>query len=293
MSLFSKKQKNKVSQKSWQKKGARTYPEILKKGEAKKEKKFSRFLFWLLSLGFLGICAYILFFSPFLDIDTISVEGNQDISSNEIVAHVEKSLEGKYYNYFSRKNFFLISKNNINGTLRSNFDRLEVASIEKKFPKTILIKVTERKAELVWCSGGVCYLVDGSGLAYSGATGTDEELRNNSFLTVIDDSARPVEIGKTKIDPAYISYLESINDLLKNDLKLDPIESYHTPGMASGEISVRVAEGWILKISSETSPEATKKIIETVFEKELDGEQRKNLDYLDLRVKNKVYYKMR
>jgi hypothetical protein len=102
-----------------------------------------------------------------------------------------------------------------------------------------------------------------------------------------------VEIGKTKIDPAYILYLESIDSLLKNDLKLVPIESYHTPGMASGEIGIRVAEGWILKISSETSPEETKKIIETIFEKELDGEQRKNLDYLDLRVKGKVYYKMK
>jgi len=293
MGFFFKKQKNKTPQKSWQRDSSKAYSVFSKKDAPPKAGKFSRFLFWLLLLGFLGICAYLLFFSPFLDIEAISVEGNQDIPSEEIVARVEKAIEGRYYNYFSRKNFFLVSKKNIDNALRSNFDRLEVASIEKKFPKTILIKVTERKAELVWCSGGVCYLVDKSGLAYSGVSGNDEELRNSGFLTVIDDSARPIEIGKTKIDAAYIFYLESINDLLKSDPKLDPIESYHTPGMASGEISARTTEGWTLKISSETSSEETKKIIETVFEKELAGEQRMNLDYLDLRVRGKVYYKMR
>ncbi len=50
-------------------------------------------------------------------------------------------------------------------------------------------------------------------------------------------------------------------------------------------------EGWILKISSEYSIDEAKKIIQTLFEKDLNEETRKNLDYLDLRVKGKVYYK--
>ncbi len=72
-----------------------------------------------------------------MDINKITIEGNQDISSAEISKVVEKSLEGKYFNYLPRKNFFLVSKTNISSAVKNNFNRLEVASIEKKFPDTI------------------------------------------------------------------------------------------------------------------------------------------------------------
>jgi cell division septal protein FtsQ len=292
MAFFSKKTKNKIPQKSWQGRRTGAYASVPKK-EKKRERKFSRVLFWLLFLGFLGICGYILLFSPYLDVDAISIEGNQDISNREIESRVLESIEGKYFNIFPKKNFFFVNEKNINTVLKSNFDQLEVASIEKKFPGTISVRVTERKPELVWCSGGVCYFVDKTGLAYDGAVGTEEELRTKGFLTVIDDSAVPVDLGKTKISPDYVGFIESANLMLREDLQIDPVESFHTSGIASGEISVKNREDWTVKLSSELSIEDAKKVIQTLFEKELNEEVRKNLDYLDLRIKNKIYYKIR
>lgn len=292
MGIFSKKTKNKISQKSWQRRHTGAYAIVSKKVE-KRESKFSRFLFWLLLLVFLGICVYILLFSPYLEIEAITVEGNQDISSQEIENWAGHALEGKYYNILPKKNFFLADKKNIKSVLESHFDRLEVAAVEKKFPKIITIVVTERKPEVAWCSAGVCYFADKNGLVYGGASGTEEELESGHFLTIVDESAIPVEIGKTKLDPDYIGYIETADNMLRNDLKLDLAGDYHTPGMASGEISVITSEGWTLKLSSELSAEEAKKITQTLFENELNDEVRKNLDYLDLRVRGKVYYKLR
>lgn len=292
MALFSKKTKNRIPQKSWQGRRTGAYASVPKK-EKKRERKFSRVLFWLLFLGFWGICGYILLFSPYLEVDSVSIEGNQDISKREIADQVAKSIEGKYFNFFPKRNFFFVNKKDIDAALKSNFDQLEVASIGKKFPGTISIQVTERKPELVWCSGGVCYFVDRSGLAYGGATGADEELRKMGFLTVIDDSAVPVDMGKTKISPDYIGFIEAANSMLRDDLKLDPAESFHTAGIASGEISVKNSEGWTVKLGSEFSIEDAKRVMQTLFEKELNEEVRKNLDYLDLRIKNKIYYKIK
>lgn len=293
MRIFSKKKKNKIAQKSWERRGSVARPSAAGKEEKKRRRKFSRFLFWLLLVGFFGICAYLVFFSPFLYVDKITVEGNQDVSSQDISSTAERSLEGKYFNFLPRGNFFLASKRNINAVVKNDFNRLEVESIEKRFPRTISIKVTERKAELVWCSAGVCYFADRNGLVYGGAAGTVEELRAGNFLVVVDDSAIPVEIGKTKINPEYIGYIEAANAMIRDDLKIGISGSYHTPGMASREISVITGEGWILKISSEYSIDEAKKVIQMLFEKDLNEETRKNLDYLDLRVKNKVYYKMK
>jgi hypothetical protein len=292
MAFFSKKQK-KPEEKTWKRKNPRMYSGVPKRDSQKKKSGFSHFLFWLMFLAFIGVSVYLLFFSSLMEIETVSSEGNQDIPSDEIAIQAKKSMEGKYFGYLSRKNFFLVNKREIDAALKSSFNRLEVASIEKKFPKAILIKVRERHPELVWCSGGVCYLIDKEGMAYSGATGTDEELRRENFLTVVDENARPVEIGATFIDGGYIDFLKKMSLILRDDLQLETEGGYFTPAIASREAIVKIKEGWLLKMNSAISPEETKKIIQTLFEKELPPEKRQNLDYLDLRVKNKVYYKMR
>jgi cell division septal protein FtsQ len=291
MSLFSKK--NKVSQKSWQRKSARLHPAMPKRDGAKKKRKFSRFLFWLLFTSFLGICAYLLLFSPFLDIDSITVEGNQNVPSSEIGSIVEGVLNQKWMGVFPQRNFFLVRKKNIYDAFQKDFDKLEVVSVEKSFPGGLKVKVAERKAELVWCSGGVCYFVDSNGLAYSSTGETEIFFREQRKLTVVDDSAIPIETKKTRLNSEFVKFIEDTDSMLREDLKIDIVDSYHTPGAASEELAVRTGEGWILKISSEYTIEDAKRIIQTLFEKDLNEEAKKNLEYLDLRVKNKVYYKLR
>lgn len=294
MPIFRKKEKNKSWQ-NWQRRNPKIYPGTLRSSSQRKGGRFSRFLFWVLFLIFWGVCGYVLLFSPFLDIESVAVYGNQDIPTEEIVAKVDEVVNGKYLNYLSKRNFFLVSKNRINQKLKNDFDRLEVSSIEKKFPRSILIRVKEKQPELAWCSGGVCYLVDKSGLVYSGANATDEELSRSRFLVVIDDNARPVEIGTTSIGENFIQYLKEIDSLLVDELKLQIDGDYHTPATSSQEITVKIkeGEGWFLKLSNVVSPKDTKKILETVFERELTEEKRSQLDYLDLRVKGKVYYKLK
>lgn len=291
MAFFRKKEKNK----SWKGRKPKAYPGVPRRDNQEKKSRFSRFLFWVLFLGFLGVCGYLLLFSPFLEIDAISVEGNKDIPSEQIVEKASGAIEGKYLGYLPKRNFLLVRKNAINSQLKSNFNRLEVSSIEKKFPRTILIKVKERQPELVWCSGGVCYLADRSGLIYSGANATDEEINKERFLVAIDDNARPIEIGKTSLGENFIQYLKEIDAVLASDLGLSIDGNYHTPALSSQEIIVKVKEGeeWTLKLSSLISPGETKKILETVFSKDLAGEKRNQLEYLDLRVKGKAYYKLR
>ena len=291
MSFFRKKEK----EKSWKRKNPKIYSGVPRRDNQEKRGRFSRFLFWVLFLGFVGVCGYLLLFSPFLEVDAISVEGNNEIPSEQIIEKIDSVMEGKYLKYFSKRNFFLVRKSAINTELKNNFNRLEISSIEKKFPRAVLVKVKERQPELSWCSGGVCYLADRSGLVYSGANATDGEINKNRFLVAIDDNARPVEIGKTTLGENFIQYLKEIDAVLASDLGLSIDGNYHTPALSSQEIIVKIreGEGWTLKISSAISPKDTKKILETVFEKDLNAEKRNSLDYLDLRIKGKVYYKLR
>jgi len=291
MGFFFRKQDSRVPKKSWQGKDFKMRSSILKKRRPEKKRKFSRFLFWVLLLGFSGVSLYLLFFSPFLEVESISVEGNEDVPASEISGQIEKSLDGKYFRFLSRKNYFLIRTGDIERALAGSGKLLELESIRKNFPNSLTVRVVERKALLVWCSGGVCYFADSDGFVFGGVPELEEEIEEQNFLVVVDDSARPIEIGKTKINLAYLENLSNLAYILKSDFNLAGSEYFHTPGMASQEINLKTTEGWVLKASLAGPAEETKKIMETLFEKDLNEEARKKLDYLDLRVKNKIYYK--
>lgn len=268
-----------------------------KKEARKAEKPLSAFSFWMLLLIFAGVASYLLFFSPQLEIENIVVSGNQNIASSDIAAAARTALDGKYKKYFSKSNFFFVQKNAISSALHDKFNRLEVVAIQKKFPNALILEVKERQPEIVWCSGGVCYFVDKEGLAYAGADSPGGTAGSSNFLTIIDDNAKPVDTGSTRIDQGFIEYLKNMDAILTDDLHFSLLDAYHTPALASGEIYAKIAaadsDGWTLKLDSSISPDETKKIIETVFDKDISQDDLKNLDYLDLSVKGKVYYKMK
>ena len=100
---------------------------------------------------------------------------------------------------------------------------------------------------------------------------------------------------KPSLGREFIQYLKEIDAVLVNDLGLSIDGNYHTPALSSQEIIVKIkeGEGWMLKISSLISRKTQKKFSKRFSRRSSPGRKEKNLDYLDLRVKGKVYYKMK
>src|SRR4030042_1558852 len=116
MSFFRKKEK----EKSWKRKNPKIYSGVPRRDNQEKRGRFSRCLFWILFLGFLGVCGYLLLFSPFLEVESVSVEGNNEIPPEQIIEKVNGVMGGKYLKYFSKRNFFLARKSAISGELKNN-----------------------------------------------------------------------------------------------------------------------------------------------------------------------------
>jgi citrate lyase gamma subunit len=293
MTALRRKKKNK----NWQDRNPRLYANVCRAAKEKKGGGFNRLLFWFLLVLFAGVCIYILFFSPELKVENIIVSGNQQISSADIDSRVFSAMDSKRWKYFSKRNFFFADKNEITRVLKNSFTRLEVLDVKKIFPNTIQVDVKERQPELVWCSGGVCYFADKEGLLFAGVDLKEQEQDKNNFLTIIDDNAKPVDMGKTKIQKNFVEYLKEIDSMITGELNFSLADNYHTPALASGEVFAKIAEadsdGWTLKLDSSISPQDSKKIIQTVLEKDISEDQLKNLDYMDISVKGKVYYKFR
>lgn len=253
---------------------------------------FSRAVFFLLLLGFLVVSGYVLFFSPYLQIARIEINGTRELASRDLQQIVESSLQGKFVGIFPRNNFLLISSGGIENLLNGNFKKIRSVTVSKIFPDSINIVVDERKALLVWCSGERCFLIDESGVAYNEADFGSDELLQNNLVRITDTSASGVSVGDKLIEPSYEQYVLSVKDALAKS-GYDSDGRYWTPSRMAEEINIRTTQGMEIYFSTQFPLEDAMKAFDMVMKKEIPADKKGDMKYVDLRTENKVFYKFK
>lgn len=115
-----------------------------------------------------------------LVIHDIRVEGNRVVETQTIADAVNAIMAGNYLHLFSRANAALYPNKKIRDDLLLNFKRISSADISLLNVTTLLIKVTERKPEYLWCGIDIstageqsfkdkCYFLDDTGYIFGEA----------------------------------------------------------------------------------------------------------------------------
>lgn len=253
---------------------------------------FSRIIFYILLVGFVGVSIYVLFFSPYLQITSVVVSGNQELNSADIQQRIGKSLEGKYLGILPKNNFLLISQSGIAGFLKNDFKKIRSVSIAKKFPDSLEVNVGEYKALMVWCSGDQCYLIDENGVAYGTADFNSPELAQNHLLKLTDASSKEVSVGEKILEPDYVQYALSVREAGKN-VGLEMSEEYLTPSRVSEEVDAVTTGGTQIMLSTQFTLDSAMTTLGMVLKKQIPNNEKDNIAYIDLRTENKAFYKFK
>lgn len=239
--------------------------------------------------AFALVGGYILFFSPALMIQRVSVEGESVVPLAEYEDFAEMSLEGTYLGVFKKRNFFLVPTREITDHILERYPLLSGVVVERRFPNTLSLSLREAPALLRWCSGGPCYGVrDGRAVSipYS-----EDDRYASSRLSVIDESALPVQVGALlPVEP----YLETFRIMRSGLARLTEREApavATTPSRHSNELTLSTGESWRLLIAIDRPAEESLGTL-SVFLDEYEKEHpdRSKLDSVDLRVEGKVFY---
>ena len=154
-------------------------------------------------------------------------------------------------------------------------------TIEKDyFERQIRINIKERERFGVWCETGNCFWFDENGVIFSEAPQAEGNLINK----VDDFSGRSLKIGESVLAEKFFSNLIKIFEVLEKtglgikSLKLEKLEFQEIITKSSPKIyfSLRVDPGFTL-----TAIESMKNL----------GLEK--IEYIDLRVENRVYYKLK
>jgi cell division septal protein FtsQ len=260
------------------------------RSKKRKPINFARLFFYCTFLIFLISVPYLFFFSPFMRIVHVEITGNENISEEEILEKINSELSGNFLFFLEKRNFFVLSPRKMEQLVLSEFRQIRSVEAEKKFPSEIRVKIFERTPSLVLCADK-CFILDEQGEAYREKDISDGTEESNLFH-LEDLSRKEILLGEKNLDSQYVDYLTTLKVKVDDEIVLTQNE-IQTPSLVSKDIRVMTHEGWRIFFNQNIDIEKELEMLKAVLKNKIGEKQRVDLEYVDLRIDNKVYYKFK
>jgi hypothetical protein len=258
-----------------------------------RKKLSGKWAFYFAAALFLATAVFALFFSNFLSIATIKISGLNKLEEESIRNVVDEKLSGKYLGLVDRHNLILLRKIEIKKALKDNFNRVEDVWVEKVFPDSLRIKVKERELTMLLCDSLKCYVLNEKGEAYGADNFSMEELEKENLITLKDLSGAQISVGSSPLEDEFREFILGLESRVREDLGVILKKQYETPSRMSGDLKGETEEGWKIYFSENVGMEKEMLMLRTVLEHKIEKERQKDLEYIDLRIANKVFYKFK
>lgn len=261
------------------------HPEIRRK----RGSLFFGIMFYLLFFGFLFYFFYAIFFSSFLTVNNIKINGISSISEDLIKEMTQKEISGEYFFGNQKNNLLLVNDKKIEEKISSEIRKIKTVNIKKKFPHSLIIEIEERKIFLAVCvmSKENCYLLDEMGQAFDIFSFASQAI----FPILYCESEEKIDLGGVVLDKYYMEKIIFLQKKLKEESAFKSEYILETPSFISQDVRVKTKEGWKIFFNTNTNLEKQFQKLKLVLEKEILPDERKKLEYIDLRIENKVFYK--
>lgn len=265
-----------------------------RKFRIKKKKPFYKKKgFWVFVLCFSVFAAlfYFLLFAQTFQIKELQLSGNKKVSGEELREIVETEIETKVI--FSTKTIFLVNPSKIQKSVLEKFPQIAEAKTRRKLPNILILEIQERIPFANVCQvlpnfasetlGGQdaeqCFKVDKNGIVF-------EEGKEENALTVYFPEGGIV-LGKSLVREKYLQSMMEIRKRLKENLEIE-IEKF----TLSGErLDAKTAQGFEIYFDLEGDVPDQLVNLELTLQEKISPEERGNLQYIDLRFGNRVYFK--
>lgn len=280
----------------------------------KKQKKIKLILTISIFIFAFSLIVYI-FNAEFLRLDQIVVDEVKYSNRNEIELKIKEQLEGRYLGIFSKSNALIFSRSRISREIKNNFPSIKSVNVNLRGLSTVEIKLEEYESTALWCdtpvtpartlshdengeekisvipqtvsslSGTNCFYMNDSGVIFAKAEYDSNPEIIKTFGKITSDPLRQEFTDKKTFE----NLLEFTKLLRRLNIVADEIWT------TNGEVYAFVTKEKVkIYTDSKTSSDKIFDNLETVIERDaINKAQFSNIDYIDLRFGNRVFYKLK
>ncbi|MBU0546583.1 cell division protein FtsQ/DivIB [Patescibacteria group bacterium] len=274
----------------------------IKRHQPIKRKKtiFQYPVFWL-TLAFVLLGSglfYLICFASIVQIKNIRVEKEViaispgiDLISNQTIQNINTLIEEEITKkIFSQeiKSILLVNNQKITKEITDQFPEISQIDIEKKYSQGVINFYLSRKRGLaLWCQEMNCFLLDKLGIIFSQPSEIDQKL----FRITRPNDQEELILGTTIIDVQKLTQILDIFSTINKteDLKLI-IKSFEIE--SNEKLNIITDENWRIYLNPKENVDWQLTKLEASL-KEIPLENRKNLEYIELRFNNFAPYKYR
>lgn len=259
----------------------------------KKRINFSRILYGFFSLVFVGVIGYVLFFSGFLNILNREFSPTEKIDSQKLANHLDELLKEKYFKLVPKNNLLLLRESYLNNLFTEKFGIVKKISIAKKFPDKIKITVEERQPAIILENSQGKFVLDKETNVYPYNFFDSSDFDLTELPILKETNAERAFSFENNSGSNYLDFIFKVKDKLEKLLDI-PVEKTMTVSkIISGDVFFTTKEGWQIYFNKNVAIDKEIEMLRIILEEKIGKEKRLDLEYIDLRIDNKVFYKFK
>ena len=261
------------------------------KYSAKKKRKFLlKFFLWLiLILAIAAGVVYLLFFSKVFYVKEVSIANQSFVPNQDIRETVDDFLAQKKFFVSGFRNLIFVESDKMQSLITDAFSQAENVVVEKKYPHTVKVSLDGKVAIGIWCFGekgsSGCFYFDKNGVVFETSADSDGPL----LLKIEDEKGQFEKLGQAVTDKELLAFILSIRPELEK-VKID-IKKIIVLADEDFRVDVQTTEGWKIYFSTKDDLKSQVNSLNVFLGQKISPEKRSILQYIDVRIPNRVYYK--
>lgn len=220
---------------------------------------------------------------PQLQIKEVRFFGLEALVEKELADAVWEKLQGEYLFLLPRGSTVLASRGAIEKELQEAFPRIRNIAVQKSFPNALEISVEERELFGILCGESQCAYIDTSGFAYETAPDS-----TGALILKIKSDRDEITVGSQAIEPVLMERFGLLGEELKK-IGLEAI-GYEISQKNPRDIRAKIDEGFDIIFNRDDDFQNVFRVLKAVLEEEIK-DRKLQIEYIDLRFGNKVFYK--
>ena len=109
------------------------------------------------------------------------------------------------------------------------------------------------------------------------------------IILIKDYSGRDYKIGENIFEEKTMNFISQTKEFLLSEINLKVVD-FDVLSFPADDMKVITSEGWYILFNLQKEAEEQLSALKGVLEEKIK-DQRENLEYVDLRIENRVYYK--
>lgn len=257
---------------------------------SKKEKnKKIKILFFLLFFSILILTAFwLIFISFFFNIQNINFSDNTTLNRDNVLNIISNIAP-----FGLSENLLILSKSRLKSELAAAFPFITDITIKKKLLHTITVEFNKRIQIGIWChppgdepQADNCYYFDKDGVAFAKTPETEGSL----ILKIEDGSKNNISLGDRVLSGDQINFIIVFSSKIAENNKFKILEFKIKPN-SSVDLEAITDKNWSIYLDEKQEPVAVANNLLSILEEAIKNTG--NLEYIDLRIPSRIFYKLK